>query len=56
MKSWFLKCGYPNNVIEMEMKKVKWQRKRCMIGSNLSSWFEKYQSNYQQKITPSLYG
>ena len=26
MKSWFLKRGYPNNVIEREMKKVKFSK------------------------------
>ena len=26
MKSWFLKRGYPNNVIEKEMKKVKFSK------------------------------
>ena len=26
MKSWFLKRGYPNNVIEKEMKKVKFPK------------------------------
>ena len=62
MKSWFLKRGYPNNVIEKEMRKVKFskisftRKEMCTIGSNLSSWFEKYQPNYQQKFTPSLFG
>ena len=65
MKSWFLKRSYPNDVIQKKMKKVKFskipsarkgQHKRCTIGSNLSSWFEKYRPNCQQKFTPSLYG
>ena len=26
MKSWFLKCGYPNDVIQKKMKKVKFSK------------------------------
>ena len=67
IKWWFLKRGYPNNVIEKEMKKVKLSKTSStrqnktipldtIIGSNISSYLKKYEPNYQQKFTPSLYG
>ena len=67
IKSWFLKRGYSNNVIEKEMKKVKLSKISSTrqdktlpldtnIDGNISSYLKKYQPNYQQKFTPSLYG
>ena len=67
IKSWFLKRGYSNNVIEKEMKKVKLSKISSTrqdktlpldtnIDGNISSYLKKYQPNYQQKFIPSLYG
>ena len=34
--------------MDQEVNKILY--KRCTIGSNLSTWFEKYRPNHQQKL------